>query len=116
MIRIYRILINVIYFISPIIILIRILNKKEDKIRFKEKLCFISKKRPKGKLVWFHASSVGEVLSIIPLIEKYWSYPPCPSKVITLLIAFACHFRKKRILFDGRTPRNHRHLNRTERV
>ena len=70
MIRIYRILINIVYFFSPIIILIRILNKKEDKIRFKEKLCFISKKRPKGKLVWFHASSVGEVLSIIPLIEK----------------------------------------------
>ena len=70
MIRIYRILINIVYFFSPIIILIRILNKKEDRIRFKEKLCFISKKRPKGKLVWFHASSVGEVLSIIPLIEK----------------------------------------------
>ena len=70
MISIYRILINIVFFLSPIIILIRILNKKEDKIRFKEKLCFISKKRPKGKLVWFHASSVGKVLSIIPIIEK----------------------------------------------
>ena len=30
---------------------LRILNKKEDRIRFKEKLCFISKKRPKGKLL-----------------------------------------------------------------
>ena len=70
MISIYRILINIVFFFSPIIILIRILNKKEDKIRFKEKLCFISKKRPKGKLVWFHASSVGEVLSIVPIFEK----------------------------------------------
>ena len=68
--KVSYILINVIYFFSPVIILIRILNKKEDRIRFKEKLCFISKKRPKGKLVWLHASSVGEVLSIIPLIEK----------------------------------------------
>ena len=31
---------------------------------------FFSKKRPKGRLVWFHASSVGEVISIIPLVEK----------------------------------------------
>ena len=70
MIRIYRILINIIFIISPIIILIRILNNKEDKIRFKEKFCFNSKKKIKGKLIWFHASSVGEILSVIPLIEK----------------------------------------------
>ena len=67
---IYRILINLIILISPLIILVRIINKKEDKIRFKEKFCFFSKKRGNGKLVWFHGSSVGEIISIIPLIEK----------------------------------------------
>ena len=67
---IYRILINLVILFSPLIILIRLIKKKEDKNRFKEKFCFFTKKRNKGKLIWFHGSSVGEILSIIPLIEK----------------------------------------------
>ena len=56
---------------KKLIIIYRILKNKEDKYRFKEKFCFISKKRGTGKLIWFHGSSVGEILSAIPVIKKY---------------------------------------------
>ena len=67
---IYRLLINLILLFSPLIIFIRLLKKKEHPKRFLEKFCFFSIKRRRGKVVWFHGSSVGEILSIIPLVEK----------------------------------------------
>ena len=67
----YRFLINLIFILSPIIILIRIINKKEDPKRFIEKIGFFSKKKKLGKLIWFHGASVGELQSIMPLIEKF---------------------------------------------
>ena len=70
MLVIYRLLINLAILFSPIIIFIRLLKKKEDIKRFKEKFCFFSEKRKNGKLVWFHGASVGEIKSIVPLIEK----------------------------------------------
>ena len=70
MIFIYRLVINLIFLFSPLIVLIRLLKKKESTKRFKEKFCFFSKKRITGKLVWFHGASVGELQSIIPLVEK----------------------------------------------
>ena len=66
----YQVLILILLILSPIIISFRILKKKEDSIRFKEKFCLSSKKRGAGSLIWFHGSSVGELLSIIPLVYE----------------------------------------------
>ena len=70
MIFIYRLLINFVLIFSPFILLIRLIKKKEHFLRFKEKFTYFSNKRNKGKLVWFHGASVGELMSVIPLIEK----------------------------------------------
>ena len=71
MILLYRLLINFVLFLSPIIIVFRIFKKKEDIKRFKEKFSITSLKKPKGNLVWFHACSVGELKSILPLIKNF---------------------------------------------
>ena len=70
MLFIYRILINLTLVVSPIIFIYRLLKKKEDPKRFTEKLGFFYKKKKSGNLIWFHGASVGELKSIIPLVEK----------------------------------------------
>ena len=56
----YNLTIIIIIIISPVIIIFRIFNGKENLKSFQEKFSFSTKKRNKGKLLWFHCSSVGE--------------------------------------------------------
>ena len=66
----YNLIMVIIIFLSPIIIVYRIAKNKESPKRFLEKFGLLQKKRGRGKLIWFHCSSVGEFLSIVPLLEK----------------------------------------------
>ena len=68
---IYSFLVYIIIILSPLIIVYRIFKKKENPKRFLEKFSFKKDKRRQGKLVWFHCSSVGEFLSIVPLVQEF---------------------------------------------
>ena len=73
MIHAYRVLSNLLYPIFVIFSYFRKLIKKEDPLRFKEKILishFNVKREKNNKLIWFHASSIGELNSIIPVIEN----------------------------------------------
>ena len=72
MILLYRVLSTLIYPLLFIYIFIRKLKKKEHPIRFKEKILtsHFNVIKKKTKLIWFHASSVGEFKSILPIIEE----------------------------------------------
>ena len=51
---VYSFLVYVVIILSPLIIIYRIFNKKENPKRFLEKFSIGKKDRGKGKLIWFH--------------------------------------------------------------
>lgn len=84
-INIYNTLIAILY---PLVIKgyikKRLHRGKEDKERFNERTGRPKQKRPEGKLVWLHGASVGESISMLPLIQKILdTYPDAHVMVTT---------------------------------
>ena len=66
----YNILGVIFFLISPIILFFRIINGKEDWRRSLEKYAYYNIKNS-DTTVWFHGASVGEIMSILPLVNKF---------------------------------------------
>ena len=67
----YYLITTVFYYLLYPYLYFRILKKKECPLRYKEKLGISSKTRNIGYLIWFHCSSIGELKSIFPIIDRY---------------------------------------------
>lgn len=96
-IKIYNTLIAILY---PLVIKRyikkRLHNGKEDRERFNERIGRPKMPRPEGKLVWLHGASVGESVSMLPLIQKILdTYPDAHVMVTTGTVTSADVMNKR---------------------
>ena len=78
MLLFYKILTTILYPFLILYILFRVFRNKEHPKRFKEKIFpshFNVDKMNKSKLCWFHVASIGELNSILPIIEEWQTRP-----------------------------------------
>lgn len=60
----------------PLLLNARLKRGKEDMARLGERLGQATLPRPKGRLIWLHGASVGETMSILPLIARLVAFGP----------------------------------------
>ena len=92
----YRFLTYLFYPFAPIYLYFRKIKKKEDSISYKEKLSRIEITREKGFLIWFHVASVGEAMSILPLIESCIEEKKIDKILLTSITLSSGNILKKR--------------------
>ncbi len=72
-------------------------NGKEDVSRFNERIGNPRLPRPEGKLVWLHGASVGESVSMLPLIQKILDTCPEAHVMVTTGTVTSAEVMKKRL-------------------
>jgi 3-deoxy-D-manno-octulosonic-acid transferase len=75
----------------------RVKKGKEDPDRLHERQGHASRKRPPGRLIWCHGASVGEALSLLPLLERLEAHPAKPSILLTTGTRSSAQVLQKRL-------------------
>lgn len=70
---------------------------KEHPTRFNERLGIYTHARPEGKLYWLHGASVGEAVSMLPLIEKLLAEDDKLSIMVTTGTLTSAEIMEKRL-------------------
>lgn len=70
---------------------------KEHPLRFNERLGVYKKVRPAGKLCWMHGASVGEAVSMLPLIDRLLKENPELSVLVTTGTLTSAEIMEKRL-------------------
>jgi len=70
MLTLYIYVSNIFHFFSTFFLYIRVLKNKEDPLRYKEKLGKYEIQNT-STVIWFHAASLGELQSVLPIIFHY---------------------------------------------
>ncbi|MDA1072308.1 MAG: 3-deoxy-D-manno-octulosonic acid transferase, partial [Proteobacteria bacterium] len=97
----YRLLSHALRPLVPLLLARRLAVGKEERTRLAERRGFAGLTRPEAPLVWLHAASVGESLSVLPLIEHLLARDPsCHALITTGTVTSA------RILADRLPPRS----------
>lgn len=75
----------------------RLRRGKEDPARFNERLGRPVTPRPAGQLIWMHGASVGESLSMLPVIEEIVSRAESPTVLVTTGTVTSARLMRERL-------------------
>ncbi|WP_269513433.1 3-deoxy-D-manno-octulosonic acid transferase [Brevundimonas subvibrioides] len=79
----YRLLTRLLEPLAPRLLDARVKQGKEDAVRVDERLGVSRLARPEGDLVWLHGVSVGETLSLLPLVDRFVESRPELTVLVT---------------------------------
>lgn len=96
-VSVYRAATRAFYPLIAAYLAVRKAKGKEDLSRFGERMGYAAKPRPDGKLVWMHGASVGETLSMLPLIERIQKQYPDINILVTSGTVTSAQLMEKRL-------------------